>query len=262
MKTMNKQQRAKPILRWPGGKARMLKHLLPIIPPHVCYCEVFTGGGALFFAKERSQVEVINDLNGDLISLYLNVQKHLPELFRQVEMAVTSRQLFHLYGKQPGLTDIERSVRFLLRNRTSFGGNMHSFGVAKTPGGGVAVDREKLKDWINAAHARLDNVVIENIPYERCFKNYDSKDTLFFLDPPYLKSKVDAYDGFSKDDLRKFRREVGQLKGKWIVTLDDCQFNRDLFNGCNIKPVSTQNRSVNVRTHAKETFGEIIITPN
>ena len=72
----------RPILRWPGRKTRMLKHRLPLIPEHVCYCEPFAGSLALLLAKPRSQVEIVNDMNGDLVALYRNLQYHLPELLR------------------------------------------------------------------------------------------------------------------------------------------------------------------------------------
>ena len=92
--------RIKPILRWPGGKSRLLKKLLPLIPEHDCYGEVFGGGLALFGAKPRSPLEIVNDVNGDLIALYLNVQRHLPEMLRQIDLAVSSRELlFKRLGK-------------------------------------------------------------------------------------------------------------------------------------------------------------------
>ncbi|MEW6306764.1 MAG: DNA adenine methylase [Verrucomicrobiota bacterium] len=253
--------RTKPILRWPGGKSRHLKTILPMIPPHVCYCEPFAGGLAVLLAKERSPVEVINDINGDLVALYLNIQRHLPEILRQIELVVSSRKLFHLYAKQPGLTEIERAIRFFIRNRTSFGGNMHSFAVAKTKGGGAGFNRERNKRLVMAAHQRLDNVVIEHTTYERCFDNYDSPESVFFCDPPYLNCKIDAYEGWTEEDLRKFRRRLERLKGKWIVTLDDCPFNRDLFQDCKLQATAIQNRSVNTRTHGEKTFGELIISP-
>lgn len=240
----------------------MLKKLLPMIAPmpHVCYCEPFAGGLAVLMAKERSAVEVVNDINGDLIALYMNLQRHLPELLRHVDSFVSSRQLFHLFTKQPGVTEIERAARFLLRNRISFGGNMHSFAVAKTKRGGACFNRETASELLRQAHVRLDKVVIENISYERSFENYDSKDTLHFIDPPYLHAKTDAYKGWDESDLKTFRRRVDKLKGKWIVTLDDSAFNRELFSDCHIEGVISNNRSVNNRTHAQQTFGELIIT--
>jgi DNA adenine methylase len=239
----------------------MLKKLLPMIPPHVCYCEPFAGGLAMLLAKPRSAVEVVNDLNGDLVALYLNVQKHLPEILRQIETVISSRQLFHLYCAQPGLTEIERATRFLIRNKISFGGNMHSFAVAKTKGGGAAFSRESNIALLKAANERLDKVVIENISYERCFKNYDSKDTFFFIDPPYLNAKINAYNGWNEKQLREFRGHLNKLNGKWIVTLDDSPFNRDLFSDCQLESVVTPNKCVNHRTHGTQTFGELIITP-
>jgi DNA adenine methylase len=257
---MKAEKRVKPILRWPGGKSRLLKLLLPMIPEHVCSCEVFAGGAALTLAKERSKVEILNDINGDLVRLYLSAQKHLPELLRQIEMLVSSREMFHWFNQQQGITDIERAARFLLRNRISFGGNMHSFGVSKSKGGGVAFSRKSVGALLDDFHGRLDNVVIEHLPFERCLDNYDSKDTFFFMDPPYLKSKIEAYEGWNESQMRQFRKRVEKIQGKWIITLDDSPLNRQLFSDCQVQAVTSENRSVNRRTHFNKTFGELIIT--
>jgi hypothetical protein len=61
--------------------------------------------------------------------------------------------------------------------------------------------------------------------------------------------------------LNTFRREVGKLKGNWIVTLNDSPFIRELFKDCHLQPVVSRNRALNVRTHGEQTFGELIITP-
>jgi DNA adenine methylase len=72
--------RARPVIGWAGGKGRLLKYLLPLIPPHTTYCEVFGGGRALFCAKIPSPVEIINDINGDLVSFYRCCKYHLDPL--------------------------------------------------------------------------------------------------------------------------------------------------------------------------------------
>ena len=255
-----KSQRAKPIVRRPGGKTRLLKHILPLITPHVCYCEEFFGGGAVLFAKERASTEVINDIDDNLVTLYRNLQYHLPALVEEIQWLFSSRTNLHDFIAQPGLTEIQRAARFLLVNRTCFGGNMHSLGVSKTKGGGIGFERKQVSELIGRAHDRLSGVVVEKLPYERCFKNYDSRDTFHFIDPPYLGSKVNAYQGWTESDLRMFRKHVDQLKGNFVITLDDSRFNRELFADLKIQPVVTQNRSVNVRTAARQTFGELIIT--
>ncbi|MDR3427842.1 DNA adenine methylase [Silvimonas sp.] len=254
-------ERIKPILRWQGGKSRLLKTILPLIPPHDCYCEAFFGGGAVLFSKERSSVEVINDLNGNLIALYRNLQFHLPALLGELDWLMASRQNLFDFIAQPGLTELQRAARFLLVNRTSFGGGMSSFGVAKTAGGGVGFHHEKIARLIGAAHQRLEGVVVENLSYERCLKNYDSPKTFFFMDPPYEDATNRAYAGWDKQQLTTFRRDVGKLKGNWIVTLNDSPFTRDLFSDCNLKPIVSENRAVNRRTHSDTKFGELVITP-
>jgi DNA adenine methylase len=253
--------KTKPILRWPGGKTRMLKLLLPMIPPHVCYCEPFFGGGAVLFAKERAATEIVNDINGNLVALYRNLQYHLPALLSEINWLFASRKNLHDFIEQPGITELQRAARFLLVNRTSFGGNMHSFGVSKTRGGGVGFNRDQAGRLLQDAHKRLNGVVVENIPYERCLKNYDSRDTFHFIDPPYLNAKTEAYRGWDEKQMRQFRREVDKLKGKWIVTVDDSPLNRELFSDCKQQSVSTRNRLCNGRTHADLRFGELIISP-
>lgn len=240
----------------------MLKHLLPLIPEHVCYCEPFAGGLAMLFAKERSRCEVVNDLNGDLVALYRNVRFHLPEVERELEWFLGSRKDLKDYRIEAGLTEIQRVTRFLLRNRISFGGGGTSFGVIRTAGGGAQIWRDRVRDLMLAAHRRLDGVLIEHLPYERCLELYDSKDTFFFIDPHYLHADVHCYDGWTEDQLREFRRRLRSLKGRWMVTLDDSEFNRKLFKGCHMVPISTKNGIVNNRTHGKQKFGELIITPS
>lgn len=258
---MTDSKRVRPIVRWPGSKSRLVKTLLPLIPPHVCSCEVFGGGVALTLAKERSKVEVINDTNGELISLYLNAQRHLPEVQRQLENIVASRRLFDLAKQHPGLTEIERAMSFLIRNRTSFAGKGEHFGVVKTKGGGVAISRESLTETLNAFHARLDKVIIENHPWPRIIKNYDSPDTFFFFDPPYLDAPTGQYDGWTEEQMQEFGEAVPRLKGKWIVTVDDSKFNRRLFKQFKVRRIVSQNRLCNNLKRPNEKFGELIITP-
>lgn len=250
----------KPFLRWPGGKRRMLKLILPRIPKHVCYCEPFIGGGAVLFAKPRSEVEIINDFNDTLIALYRNLQFHLPALESEIDWLFSSRKNLHDFIAQPGLTEIQRAARYLLINRTSFGGNMHSFGVARTRDS-VGFRKDVIASALGTARERLNGVVIENTSYERCLENYDSKDSFFFLDPPYMNCQQAAYHSFTEADMRQFRKRVEKLKGKFIVTVDDSPLNRDLFSDCHIEPVVTRNRLANNRTHAEATFGELIIEP-
>jgi DNA adenine methylase len=251
----------KPILRWPGGKTRMLPKLLPLIPEHVCYCEPFAGGLAMLLAKPRSKVEIVNDANGDLIALYRTLQFHLPEMLRQLQFVNSSRRNLYDFNAQPGLTEIQRATRFLIKNRTSFAGRMTSFAVAKTASGGAALSRASLSELLGKAHDRLDKVVVENLPYERCLQLYDSPESFFFIDPPYLHADTGAYDGWTEEQMAALASKVRKLKGNWIVTVDDSAFNRDLFKGNRMEAVTTRNGSVNNRLKSEAKFQELIIQP-
>ncbi len=251
------------ILRWPGGKRRLLKALLPLVPDDAeCYCEVFAGSAALLLAKERHPVEVVNDLNGELVALLRNAHFHLPALLEEMRWFVASRQDFHDFRAQPGLTEIQRAARFLLRNRVSFGGGMKSFGVAKTKaGGGVGFDRDDVGDRLEGIRRRLNKVVVENLPYERCLQNYDAKSSFFFLDPPYVGPSTGAYEGWGQKEMVELRSRLDRLQGRWLLTVNDSPDNRRLFADCRVHPVATTNRLRNNRTTETAAFGELIITP-
>lgn len=244
-----------------GRQSRLLKYLLPLIPKHVCYCEPFAGGLALLLAKERSDLEVVNDLNRDLVHLYRNVQYHLAALLDEVEWVLNSRKNLEDFIAQPGLTEIQRAARWLVRNKISFAGKMTSFGVCRTGGGGGSASRAGIGEALKAFNVRMDRVMVENVSYERCLKLYDAPTTFFFIDPPYLNSDPSMYEGWSQEQVTQLRERIGALKGQWLLTLDDSTFNRKLFKEFRIKRVKTFNGGVNHAKLPRAQFGELIIRP-
>lgn len=85
---------AQPIIPWIGGKRRLADRIFQLFPRHSCYVEPFAGGAALFFLRPvPAEVEVLNDVNGDLVNLYRVVQHHLEEFVRQFKWALSSRQV-------------------------------------------------------------------------------------------------------------------------------------------------------------------------
>lgn len=246
-------ERVKPILKWPGGKTRLLHLILPRITPHKCYCEPFAGGLAVLLAKERSEEEVVNDTNGTLVALYRNVQYHMAALLDEIEFALNARQNLHDYTKQPGLTEIQRAARWFVRNRISFAG--HGRGMGK------ASSRENTMANIRELNRRLDKVRIENLPYEDCIRTHDSAKTFFFLDPPYLHANVGPYAGWTEEQMEGLRRVLNGVKGNWLLTVDGSEFNRKLFRDCRVRRVQTRNGSLNPGKVGEKTFSELIITP-
>ncbi len=247
--------KTKPILRWPGGKTRLLSSILPLIRPHKLYAEAFGGGLAVFLAKPPSEVEIVNDANGELVNLYRYAQYHLDALIQEVEFTLTSRADLAALIDQPGLTGLQQAARFLLRNRLSFGGSGDSFAVCRQ----AQPSRARVLENVRALSARLDRVAVENLPYERLFANYDGPDALWFLDPPYTAGRVDCYDAWTEGTMTEFAARVHELAGDWIVTVNDCPLNRSLFARHAITPVVTRSQAVNRKKLPEARFGELII---
>jgi DNA adenine methylase len=247
--------RTKPILRWPGGKTRLLKHLLPMIRPHRLYAEAFGGGLALLLAKEPSSAEVVNDLNSDLVNLYRHAQFHLDALISEVEWTVNSRENLADLVEQPGLTGLQQAARFLLRNRMSFGGAGASYAVSKQ----AQPSRANVIELLRRINARLDKVSVENLPYERLFRLYDCPETLWFLDPPYTVGEVGSYNAWGEAEMAAFAARVDELQGDWIVTVNASPANRLLFARHEVCEVVSQSGAVNRRLQPEATFGELLI---
>ncbi|MFT3991854.1 MAG: DNA adenine methylase [Luteolibacter sp.] len=247
----------------PAGKRRLLKYLLPLVPPHTCYVEVFGGGGALLFAKKPSSVEVYNDLNGELVNLMRQAKWHGEELRREINLVPNSRELFRAYLANPGMTEIQRAARFLLINRWSFGGQMNSYGVAKTSGGGGGNIRlSRVMRNVEAVTMRLDGVNIENLDWSQLVPRYDAPGTFFFFDPPYVRCSDTTYRAWTPEQMQRFRETLDSLKGNWLATVDDSPECREIFTGFKITEVSRANGIERRPGRSKNPiFRELILRP-
>jgi len=228
----------RPVISWPGGKSRMLKHLIPMIPEHTLYGEVFGGGAAMLLSKNPSEVEVLNDINGDLVSFYRQCKYHLDAVLDELDLVLNSRQDFEDYGRQPGLTEIQQAARWFIRNKLSFGGLGRTFAISRTHPIGSRAQRQLA---LRSLNRRLDHATIEHVSWERFFATYDSAESFFFLDPPYLDDGGTAYSGWSEHELTRFCDRLASLKAKWLFTFQDCEQVRALMQGFAIKAITRAN---------------------
>ncbi|MTI71393.1 MAG: DNA adenine methylase [Firmicutes bacterium] len=123
-------------LSWMGGKYRLRKRIIGLIPEHKCFTEVFGGAAWTLFGKEKSKVEVYNDINKDLVNFF-RVLKYHPEEFKEwISKDIVSREIFKEYKQVPGeyLTDIQRAVRFFYIIKYSFASKGDCFGYSKVKG--------------------------------------------------------------------------------------------------------------------------------
>jgi len=230
-----------------------------MIPEHTAYCEPFSGGLAVLLAKPRSKVEVINDINGDLITFYRCVRFHQDVLLTELEFVLNSRQEFLDFRAQAGLTDIQRAARWFFRNKTCFGGaDMRSFAVSAVS---PMSSRAARMEAIRALNVRLDRVCIEHLDWAKCVELYDRPTTFFFIDPPYTECGVTMYEGWTNTDVQILRDRLAKIRGQWMVTLNDTPAIRAIFSGCKLLPVTRPLGINNKGAAAGRSYRELIITP-
>ncbi len=228
---------AQPIIPWIGGKRRLADRIFPLFPRHSCYVEPFAGGAALYFLRPvPAEVEVLNDINGDLVNLYRVVQHHLEEFVRQFKWALSSRQVFKwLQETRPEtLTDIQRAARFYYLQQSAFGGRVdsQSYGTATTQPPGLNLLR--IEEALSAAHLRLSNTYIEHLSWGECIRRYDRPHTLFYMDPPYWQTEGYGVT-FGFEQYEEMAELLGQIRGKAIISLNDHPDIRRVFGQYHIE---------------------------
>lgn len=230
---------ANPIIPWLGGKRRLAEVIIPRFPAHKCYVEVFAGGAALYFMRPPAEVEVINDINGDLVNLYRVVQRHLEEFVRQFKWALSSRQVFKwLQDTRPEtLTDIERAARFYYLQQQAFGGKVQgqTWGTATTVAA-PTVNLLRLEEDLSMAHMRLHGAYIERLDWQACIKRYDRLHTLFYLDPPYWETEGYGVP-FEWSEYLAMAELMRSVQGKVVLSINDHPAIRECFAGFHVEEV-------------------------
>lgn len=225
------QPMAQPIVPWIGGKRRLADLLIPRFPVHKCYVEVFAGGAALYFLRPPADVEVINDVNGELVNLYRVVQRHLEEFVRQFKWMLTSRQVFKWLQDTPPetLTDIERAARFYYLQHHAFGGKVEgqTFGTQTTA---PPVNLLRIEEQLSSAHLRLSGTTVEQLDWHVCLQRYDREHTFFYMDPPYWETAGYGVP-FEWPQYELMAQTMRNLKGKAMVSINDHPDIRACFEG-------------------------------
>lgn len=240
-----------------GGKNRLAAQIIALFPDHTTYVEAFAGGAQVFFRKEPSKVEVLNDLDHEIVNFYRVCQSHYEELVRYLRFTIASRIWFAiLKATDPvTLTDIQRAARFLYLQKNAFGGlivkqNFH-YGVTKQSN----FNPPRIPKIIEDAHNRLANVQLESLPYEQVLEKYDRPTTLFYLDPPYWDRKLYKFN-FKEGDFLALEQRLGRLAGRFILSLDDHPNVREIFGSFHMQRTEIH---YTAQQKSGQRYGELLI---
>ena len=218
---MKKLFRRTPITYY-GGKQKLVSTILNLIPHHNLYCEPFCGGAAVFFCKPISNVEILNDTNKELMNFYEVMKTNKIELFEEVEKTLYSRSLFNdawtIYNSPHLFTKVNRAWALWVLSIQGFSGQLSgTWGYDKLKNSTVKKMNNRILELEEAAK-RLRNVQIESTDALRVIDSRDTKDSFFYVDPPYFNSDCGHYDGYTEEDFTQLLETLSKIEGKFLLS--------------------------------------------
>ncbi len=252
------RNRRRIVFGWYGGKFSHLDWLLPLLPQCHHYCEPFAGSAAVLLNREPSKVETYNDIDGEVVNFFRVLREQHEELIRLIRLTPFSREEYYLaiYGDTDD-NPVERARRFYIKARQTRTGLAQTASLGRwanckdTSRAGMSGVVSRWLGGIDALEEiarRLIRVQIENRPAIDVIRLYDSPDTLFYCDPPYLhatRGDTKAY-GFemNENQHREFAKAVNECQGKVAVSGYDHPIMDDLFKSNKWFKISGVNKTI------------------
>lgn len=228
-------------INWYGGKYYMAKDIIELFPQHNMYVEGFGGAGHVLFRKERSNLEVYNDLHNGLYLIFKLLRENNEYFIHRLSLTPYSRWEFEdskswMYEED----EIERARKFYVRTMQSVASNGGwCYAKSKSRRGmcqSVSRWLGNIEENLTGAIERLKEVQIENLDVIDLIRKYDKEDTLFYLDPPYItetRKQKKSYEHEMTDEQHiKLVETLIKVKGKVILSgYDHPIYDRLMDNG-------------------------------
>ena len=238
----------RPVLRYHGGKFRLAPWIISFFPPHQTYVEPFGGAGSVLMRKERSNCEVYNDINDEIVNVFrvLRNPDTAEQLQRMVALTPFARSEFEETYEQ-AIDPVEQARRTVGRSFMGFGSSatfiQHSTGFRTGVRGNKRSAAHDLATWPDVVPAfvdRLRGVTIESRDALYLMERMDSADTLFYIDPPYPLSTRGNARGVRQKyaqeltdaDHRALAGVLHGLQGMVVLSGYPCDlYDKELFAG-------------------------------
>lgn len=273
----------KPVIKWVGGKGSNLPYIRDRLPSNLkdytywTYYEPFLGGAAVLLDLNPTNA-VVNDINPELINMYLQVRDNVDSVLLELtvidrahEAADDPKAYYYLirekYNKHLGNNNAVQAARFIYLNKHCFNGlyRVNSKGEFNVPFNGKLSGRSFVPDHLRELSSRLQNIRILNTDFEEAVKDASSGDFIFF-DSPYAPLTPTSFtdytkEGFSYEDhvrLAKVFKELTNRGCYCMLTNHDTPLIRELYKDFRIEVVDVR-RSIN-RNGSDRTGKEVIIT--
>lgn len=229
------------VFPFPGGKSRLSSWILDHVPAHRCFVEAFGGAAGILANKDpdTSTVEVYNDLDEDLVHFFRILREQPGELVEWLSSVPYSRSVHSEWAKKyyrgyRPKDDVKRAGQFFYLRYSQWGGGYDSFnGFATSKVSSRALSFANKIDRLREFAERFDEVVIENLHWRDLVEKYDSEDTVFYFDPPYVDTEdyyptseieheelVDTLTQLSGFGLCSYQDLPEQVDGLWVLSRD------------------------------------------
>lgn len=210
-------------LSYYGGKQKLCSVILSLIPSHQLYCEPFVGGGAIFFGKQPSAVEVLNDTNSELINFYRVVQNHYAEVERMIRGTLHSRRLHSdastVYNNPHLFDEIKHAWAVWVLTSQTFSSIIDgTWGYDKKDNTTTQKISNKREQFTEQLTARLQNVQLECADALYIIQSRDTTHSFFYCDPPYFNSNCGHYNGYSSDNFEGLLRRLSGIQGRFLLS--------------------------------------------
>lgn len=203
----------------------MLRHIMAILPPHRTYVEPFAGGATIFWNKRPSEVEVLNDLNGEVANFYQMLKSNPERLSRMIDATPHSRSAYEaaraVYKHPDFFGPLRRAWAFWILCEQSFASKTaHGWGCGIETSAASEYESQKSKFVARAsAYAeRLSNTQIEKIDALRCILKYDTPNTFFYIDPPYVGTNCGDYSHYRASNYEALIQLISKMRGLFLLS--------------------------------------------
>ena len=240
------------VIPYYGGKWELSKQLVPMLPVHERYIEVFAGGLSMLFRKKRVEKNIVNDFDNDIVNLYVSVAEKFDEFSNHVYWIPRSRKLFAKYQakilatkSEIEIPDAKRAAMYYYVIKNAFNKNVYNV-MSKAEGGKVNWHTGLIEE-LKWSRKMIDGVIVENLDFRELVKRYEPQEgDCWYLDPPYVvagEKKNYYFHDFTKEDhdaLKDVCDKIHENKAKFMVSYDNRQVIKDLFKEYNVNEIKTK----------------------
>jgi len=216
-----------------GSKSIISKWIIEHFSEHRCFVDVFGGSASILLNKPKSKIEVFNDLDNQIVNFFRVLRSNYNEFEKKLEFMPYSRKEFQRSFEilETDLNDFDRAFWWFYRQFCCFNGIIQKKGFRINTKNNIAFSWKEKKKNLKLVSNRFLDCIIENLDFSYIISRYDSENTLFYCDPPYvMDSRSGIGNGYvfemSNEDHIRLLELLKRCLGKVVLS----GYDSDLYN--------------------------------